>query len=104
MSVIEHPWHVDESGTIIRDSRGYRIAETIELDIPPQEFGNAKLIAQAPAMARLLLSLEYTTPDVDDPYPGARCPHCGGFEQPGGSGHYPKCELRDVLRAAGVIE
>lgn len=51
----EQTWHVDESGTLIRDESDYRIAETIEIDVPPQEFGNARLIAQAPAMARLLL-------------------------------------------------
>lgn len=107
----ENTWHVDESGTLIRDERDYRIAETIELDVPPQEFGNARLIAQAPAMARLLLSAE-----ADDLAGDTACSVCRGIVQdahhdretgaelsPKAIAHKPDCERARVLRAAGVL-
>jgi hypothetical protein len=59
-----------------------------------------KLAAQAPAMARLLLELEWSgragpAGDVD----GA-CPSC---ERERPEPHAPDCELATVLRAAGVL-
>lgn len=53
----EETWSVDETGRMIRNEGGYRIAEAIELDIPPREGANAKLAAAAPEMARLLREL-----------------------------------------------
>lgn len=57
--------------------------------------GRGQLAAQAPAMARLLLKLEWI--DVDRGDDG--CPSCGMFR---GSGHAADCEIVEVLRAAGV--
>ena len=62
----------------------------------------AKLAAQAPAMARLLLKLEWSA----EPDDGGSCPVCGGWA-PGvagiNAGHHAGCELATVLRAAGVL-
>lgn len=107
----EHTWHVDESGTLIRDERDYRIAETIELDIPPQEQSNARLAAAAPEMARLLLELEWGGEPVRAiAGPIATCPSCLGMRPqlsrdagPRG-GHRKDCRLIAVLRKAGVRE
>jgi hypothetical protein len=85
----EHDWHVDESGTLIRDERDYRIAEAIELDVPPQEYGNAKLAAAAPEMARLLIELHRHT----------LCPVCSELH----TSHADGCDLLAVLRKAGVV-
>ena len=70
-----------------------RIARVDALGVPPLEFANAKLIAAAPAMARLLLS--------DVMWHHARCVACDGHRHQGG--HTDDCELVAVLRAAGVL-
>lgn len=56
----------------------------------------AKLIAQAPAMARLLLKLQWVEWEHC-----SICPSCSGAAE--GYGHKPDCELVSVLRAAGVL-
>jgi hypothetical protein len=113
MKPYEETWVVDATGTQIRSADGYRIARVDELDVPPREFANAKLIAQAPAMARLLLHR------MGDRY----CEYCGvkvdrvtetGIVDPVYKGetlvlsdpgkHAPDCALVTVLRAAGVLE
>lgn len=59
--------------------------------------GGARLVlaVQAPAMARLLLELEWAPHDE-----GAYCLICQGGEP----AHMPNCSRQAVLRAAGVIE
>jgi len=54
------------------------------------------LAAQAPAMARLLLSLQWSAGD---------CPSCGAWGRRGDVRgiHTPSCALVAVLRAAGVL-
>lgn len=56
----------------------------------------ARLAAQAPAMARLLLDGEWICEERGD-----MCRHCGNLRR---EGHAPDCEIATVLRAAGVIE
>ena len=56
----------------------------------------AVLAAQAPAMARLLLSMQWGANEM--------CPQCGGRHPEEGDGHAKSCALVAVLRAAGVIE
>ncbi len=56
----------------------------------------APLIAQAPAMARLLLKIEWNGGAQGD---SGMCPSC--FQFP--TEHAPDCELATVLRAAGVL-
>jgi len=62
----------------------------------------ARLAAQAPAMARLLLRLQWSGRNqCDEP----QCPSCHGAEWQHGwpqTGHEEHCELAAVLRAAGV--
>lgn len=57
--------------------------------IDAEDLARAKLAAQAPAMARVLLA-----------YFGKDCEMCGhNNEHP----HHPSCALATVLRAAGVV-
>ena len=75
----------------------------------------ARLAAQAPAMARLLVDLEWGA-DICIGYDNITalgCPSCGGLQHDPGNradfdhqtvGHDPDCELVAVLRAAGVVE
>lgn len=58
----------------------------------------AELAAQAPAMARLLLQLEWKGESSFGS--GECCVDCGGLKE---RGHVKECELVPVLRNAGVI-
>lgn len=58
----------------------------------------ARLAAQAPAMARVLLDLEWRTITFSDD------PWCITCERQKSLGHKSDCALVTVLRAAGVIE
>ena len=60
----------------------------------------ARLAAQAPAMARLLVRLQWSGRDGRDN--DVACPVCGGWESIGD--HEPDCDLVKVLKAVGVIE
>ncbi len=67
-----------------------------------QEDGNgtADLIAQAPAMARLLLEMQWSgSPDGFV----SGCPLCDAPWVAGDGAHLPDCALVAVLRAAGVL-
>ena len=75
----------------------------------------ARLAAAAPAMARLLVGLEWGA-DICIGYDNITalgCPSCGGLQHDPGTradfdhhtvGHDPDCALVAVLRAAGVME
>jgi len=69
------------------------------------DVARAKLIAQAPAMARLLLDLEWSGMHWDRAGGTACCPSCGANRGRGGveSEHATSCALATVLRAAGVL-
>lgn len=111
----EETWRWDEAEKVI--VRGERSADD---DASPETWrvivetdgghyaprtGERELIAQAPAMARLLLKLEWGTLDT--------CPSCGGLgvaipDNPmtgsvAATGNRADCELVTVLRAAGVL-
>jgi len=69
------------------------------------DVAKAKLLAQAPAMARLLLEHQWA---ARDPYDETRamCPACTGYQsatQKGAEGHDEGCPIFLVLRAAGVL-
>ena len=71
----------------------------------PEDEARARLAAQAPAMARLLLAMQWSAKG-DGLYERPICPVCGGAKdapQKGAAGHAPDCELVAVLRAAGVM-
>ena len=59
----------------------------------PGDVPRAKLAAQAPAMARMLLSLHRQIGDGE-----VTCVHCCRWE-----GHANDCALVAILRAAGVL-
>jgi hypothetical protein len=66
--------------------------------LPPvdtRDRARARLAAQAPAMARLLLKHRYKTGKAGG------CIGCGRIQS---EGCEAKCRVRSVLRAAGVIE
>lgn len=75
---------------------------------PEREPAICALISQAPAMARLLLRLEWSTfyTDSCNGPSGLRCaghcPECD-VERGADAQHKPDCELASVLRAAGVL-
>lgn len=60
----------------------------------PEDSARVRLAAQAPAMARLLLKLQWI--DVDR---GEGCPSCGAWKS---DGHAADCEIAAVLKVAGV--
>lgn len=67
---------------------------------PAANRDRTRLIAQAPAMARLLLAGQWSGEDRGQGYTRPVCEHCGhGREE----GHDDACELATVLRAAGVL-
>lgn len=80
----------DGDGIIIA---GFYCNEREEAD---QEKARSRLAAQAPAMARLLLVMEWI--DIGGGDDG--CPSCGRWKH---KGHAPDCGLVTVLRAAGVM-
>lgn len=67
---------------------------------PDNPYGRARLAAQAPAMARLLLEIQWA-PSESLPE-GVRhfCPACAQRRE---EGHAADCELLGVLRAAGAL-
>jgi len=81
-------WHYDYSVTILRDN-SFRVA--LFNAGGPEGVARAKLAAAAPDMARLLLTLEWSSGDF--------CPCCG---QKDGSEHLSHCEWLAVMRKAGV--
>lgn len=108
----EETWEIVD-GTGIR-SNGLRVARfKTEIRSPSQagrlrntspgalveaDYARARLAAQAPAMARLLLKLEWSNANAQD---GAtECPDCGNGPV---EGHSKTCDLATVLRDAGVL-
>ncbi len=65
----------------------------------PIETERMRLAAQAPAMARLLLTLEWDGLQYGDSEPS--CPVCQAYTRD--RKHTENCELATVLRAAGVL-
>ena len=70
---------------------------------------DARLCAAAPAMARLLVELEWDEKeDSAGNHTHTECNICGGLMPDGyyknATGHSPDCGLVRTLRAAGVIE
>ena len=59
-----------------------------------EQYGGHAVAAQAPAMARLLLAMQWADGER------VACPSCGAWER---DGHTADCELAAVLRAAGVM-
>lgn len=105
MKPYEETWVADENHpnivNILDPATGEEIAELCEsaVEEPPvfrlAEGGRARLAAQAPAMARLLLAGQWICEERGD-----MCRHCEKLES---EGHAPDCELATVLRFAGVL-
>ena len=111
MSVWDETWTSTNDGggivTTIAGERGQAVMPAIFITVAPSPLCTREsqaerlhLAAQAPAMARLLLKLQWSGRDGRDN--DAACPECGGWESIGD--HEPDCELVKVLKAAGVIE
>lgn len=62
----------------------------------------ALLIAAAPAMARLLLKMQWLSQEAEDGSLPPQCMLCEAYEE--STDHAPDCELMAVLRKAGVVE
>lgn len=93
----EEEWEASDRCVIINNGKAFATPT-----FPSQE--HAKLAAQAPAMARLLLEYEWHQGSADSEMSERRyglCPECW---QSRGEGHSTKCELAQVLRAAGVLD
>ncbi|MBA2683253.1 MAG: hypothetical protein H0U66_02005 [Gemmatimonadaceae bacterium] len=91
MSIIDEEWRQSEAypaDVFEAGERGEMLFEGRGDHNDEAACARARLIAQAPAMARLLL---------------ARIDDCGGWCERGG-GHKPDCRLVAVLRAAGVVD
>ncbi len=80
--------------TIAEGAYEVRVFESLSGE--DDDIERAKLAAQAPAMARLLLKIEWNGGAQGD---SGMCPSC--FQFP--TKHAPDCELATVLRAAGVL-
>lgn len=103
--LIDETWCVDMSD--LHNAVGFDGAE--------MHRARARLAAAAPAMARLLVDLEWGA-DICIGYDNITalgCPSCGGLQHDPGTradfdhhtvGHDPDCALVAVLRAAGVME
>lgn len=96
----EETWEATKQGHV-RDVAGGDLLRGEAWEGPP-DIERARLAAQAPAMARLLLKLEWSGLVFGD---SKTCPDCY-CSRPDGSfgGHAAECELASVLRAAGVLE
>lgn len=82
-------WHVHPTKPrLILDGEQRLVAIATATDPAP-----ARLILQAPSMAKLLAASEWKGPE-------RTCISCGGFG--GRGGHLADCELAAVLDAAGV--
>lgn len=84
----------------------YEVSVIESLSGSEDDVGRVQLAAQAPAMARLLLKLQWASSHPHDETM-AVCPNCGGFEarwsKDRAAGHEDHCELVAILRAAGVL-
>ena len=67
-----------------------------------EDVARARLAAQAPAMARLLLQTMRAA-DPEGPPQAHLCPFCLSWSVPEEREHHPECEAQAVLRAAGVL-
>lgn len=91
---IEETWHLEHL-LVINQAGKPRFGSGSRVGVDFDEDQAAlRLAAQAPAMARLLLS--------EDRWHHAECVVCGGHRHQ--EGHAPDCALIAVLRAAGVVE
>ena len=97
----EENWGVSRLDATTLDEGDLQCARFTRLHEREQEqvsADRAKLAAQAPAMARLLLKHQWVKDESGD---GRRyCPACPMDEE---QGHYDNCEILAVLRAAGVL-
>jgi len=100
----EQEWKIDEyDPTMIvagEHGKGCFAAITTEYK------ADALLVVQAPAMARLLLDLEWSGTGSDYDGGGSQCPSCcadWSYAENSGT-HADNCALMTVLRAAGVVD
>ncbi len=96
----EQTWEAAYDGAIVLPHDGggqYVIARVVPLGVPPQEDDNARLIAAAPDLTRVLLAVEWVSTHRYNE--GFWCPTCKGAKQ---IGHDADCALEAALRKAGV--
>ena len=112
---IDETWHLEHLLVVNQAGKmrfGSGSPAGVDLD---EDQAALRLAAAAPAMARLLVDLEWGA-DICIGYDNITalgCPSCGGLQHDPGNradfdhqtvGHDPDCELVAVLRAAGVVE
>jgi hypothetical protein len=105
MKAWEETWRQSEAypGDVFGDGGGDILFEGTTSD--NEAHARAKLAAQAPAMARLLLKLQKVVFAVGwENVGGCAACHDGSGWTGDPVEHTPDCELAAVLRAAGVVE
>lgn len=99
MIIYEEDWTAD--GDALDREGGSRLGFLDSGGDYDERAARARLAAQAPAMARMLLEHQWVSQEGDRGYLAPACPQCEEYQS---NGHRSDCALVAVLRAAGVID
>jgi hypothetical protein len=101
----EETWEAQRYVIEMAGDAGRKLGEFIDDNDDPGwpscDRDRAQLAAQAPAMARLLLELQWISQESDEGYLPPQCMVCEAYQE--STEHAPDCELMAVLKKAGVV-